>query len=338
MKKILFAFMVIISLKSYSVEKSGIEEYDNLDLSRGRIVAYYDKDFNETRDSNAAEYYKKEYGKQRDLYILVYFSNHSDFPSTFYKNPDPKGEEFIGKYAVYKKNGDLIISAERLNGRSRGYNFYISNPKYGKSIDFYEYKDGKLDGEQKLFFDEKIATSQEYVNDMKNGKGIFYNKDGSISSIEIYKAGKCIEAKNVNYRLEKTGISKYDDLDFLKGEIIAYYDDEGNFVLKDSGEATQYRKSFGKNPETGLFLVADFYINTNNVQAILEMEKPYLFKGLSDGKNLVQFYENGNIKVNQVLNENKKVIEAKNYDYFGNLKSISTYENKKLVNIRYIEE
>ena len=108
MKKILFAFMVIISLKSYSVEKSGIEEYDNLDLSRGRIVAYYDKDFNETRDSNAAEYYKKEYGKQRDLYILVYFSNHSDFPSTFYKNPDPKGEEFIGKYAVYKKNGDLI--------------------------------------------------------------------------------------------------------------------------------------------------------------------------------------------------------------------------------------
>ena len=68
------------------------------------------------------------------------------------------------------------------------------------------------------------------------------------------------------------------------------------------------------------------------------MEKPYLFKGLSDGKNLVQFYENGNIKINQVLNENKKVIEAKNYDYFGNLKSINTYENKKLVNIRYIEE
>ena len=67
------------------------------------------------------------------------------------------------------------------------------------------------------------------------------------------------------------------------------------------------------------------------------MEKPYLFKGLSDGKNLVQFYENGNIKINQVLNENGR-IESKNYDYFGNLKSISTYENKKLVNIRYIEE
>ena len=337
MKKILFVFVIIISLRSYGIQKSGIKEYDNLDLSKGKIVAYYDKDFNETRDTNAAEYYRKEYGKHGNFYILVGFSNQSDSPLSFFKNTDPKGDEFIGKYVVYERNGDLIISAERLNGRNRGYNFYMSNLKYGKTTDFFEYKDEKLDGEQKLFFDEKIGASQEYVNDKKNGKGIFYNKDGSISSIEIYKDGKCTEAKNINYRLQKTGISKYDNLDFLKGKIIAYYDDEGNFVSKDSEEATQYRKSFGKNPDTGLFLVADFYINTNNVQAILEMEKPYLFKGLSDGKNLVEFYENGNVKINQVLNEDGR-IESKNYDYFGNLKSISTYENKKLVNIRFIEE
>ena len=338
MKKILFVFMMIISLKSYSIEKSGIEEYDNLDLSKGKVVAYYVKDCNETRDSNAAEYYRKEYGKHGNFYILVDFSNQSDTPLSFFKNTNPKGKEFMGKFMVYTINGVLMTSAEKSNNRIRGYSSYISNPKYGKLTYFYEYKDEKLEGEQNIFLDTTIVASQKYANDLKNEKGIFYNKDGSISSIEVYKTGKCTEAKNINYRLEKTGISKYDDLDFLKGEIIAYYDVEGNFVAKDSGEVTQYRKSFGKNPETGLFLVVDFYINTNNVQAILEIEKPYLFKGLSDGKNLVQFYENGNIKINQVLNENKKVIEAKNYDYFGNLKSISTYENKKLVNIRYIEE
>ena len=272
------------------------------------------------------------------LYILVDFSNQSDSPLTFFKNTNIKGEETIGKFAIYNRSGILIVSAEKLNNKLHGYSFSFFNSEYGKITSFYEYKNQKLDGEQRLLLEGKTITSQEYVNDIKNGKRIIYNKDDSISSIEVYKAGKLIEAKNINYRLQKTGISKYDNIDFSRGEIIAYYDETGNFVSKDSEEAVQYRKSFGKNPDTGLFLVADFYINTNNVQSILEMEKPYLFKGLSDGKNFIQFYENGNIWVNQVLNENGRIIEAKNYDYFGNLKSISTYENKKLVNVRYIDE
>ena len=46
MKRVNFLMIFFFSFIAFSLEKSGIKEYDSLDFSRGEIIAYYDKDSN----------------------------------------------------------------------------------------------------------------------------------------------------------------------------------------------------------------------------------------------------------------------------------------------------
>ena len=336
MKRVNFLMIFFFSFIAFSLEKSGIKEYDNLDFSRGEIIAYYDKDSNYTENEELAMFYRKVFSESKGIYIVSDFYKQTDTPQLIFEMTDLSDDDTkMGKEASYDVFGTLLYVADLKTGMFNGkYTSY----KNGKIDYIADYLQNELTGLYIKYLDNKKVYQSEYKTGVLDGETIIYNSDRSESIRKSFKNGRLINIAIKNYRLQKIGIPKYDNLDFLKGEIITYYNENGDFVSQDSEEAVQYRKSFGKNLDTGLFLVADFYINTNNVQSILETEKPYLFKGLSGGKNFVQFYENGNIWINQVLNEDERRIEAKNYDYFGNLKSISTYENKKLVNIRYIEE
>ena len=74
MKKILLIFIgLFLGFISFSIEKSKIAEYDNLDFSKGKVIIYFDKDFNHIDDSESATFYRKVFHKNNDLYVVFEF-------------------------------------------------------------------------------------------------------------------------------------------------------------------------------------------------------------------------------------------------------------------------
>ena len=334
MRKILFTFMIIISFNIYCLQKSGIKEYDNLDLTSGETFAYFNEDFEIVDDLETAFLYGKKYGGEDNIYTLVYFYTQTDTPFAFYKysNVEDTFKKIKGTFVLYAADGSLgLISKAKPDFSGRTAYTYEN----GKIISVTNIENDTLNSKEEKFLNEKITNSTEYKDEKKNGKVIHYNKDGSIAVEEFYENDKFIKSKNVNYKLQKTGIEEYDNIDFSKGEIIAYYNENGNIVSKDSDNIIQYRKSFGRKPDNGAFLVADYYINTNNVQAIIETETPYYFDCFNMGKYSFAFYDNGNMMSSFITKEDGETTEIKTYDYFGNLDSIGIYKNRKPINIKY---
>ena len=324
MKKLLFIFITFLSFTVYGLQKSGIKEYDELDLTKGKKLNFQNEDYNNY------DYYIKEY----DSDIAVTFSNQTDIPNIFLKQQNSENSKKIiyKKALFYEKDGDLEAILEYKNDKMNGTASAYDN---GVLWETAEYKDDVLNGKRKTFRNGKIARLIEYKNNKKTGKAIYYNENGAESVIENYEDDKFISSENLNYSLKKTWIPEYDNIDFSKGEIIAYYNEKGEFVSKESGEAIQYRKSFGKRGD--FFLVVDYYVNTHNVQAITETRKIYFFDGLGEEKINFSFCENGNIGYSHALKEDGITTEVKKYDYFGNLKSISTYKKRRLINVKYVE-
>ncbi len=325
MKKLLFIFIMFTSFTIYGLQKSGIKEYDELDLTKGEGIKYRNK------DPNLSDYYMKEY----DSNITVLFYDQTDIPKAFFKKYDSENSKKVvySKALFYKENGDLDRILEYKNDKMNGMAFIYDNGVLSETA---EYKDDVLNGKRQFFINGKITNLIEYKNNKKIGKTIYYDENGAVSVIENYEDDKFISNENVNYRLQKTGIPEYDNIDFSKGEIIAYYNEKGEFVSKDSDEAIQYRKSFGKRGD--FFLVVDYYVNTNNIQGIVETRKIYFFDILREAKMSFAFYENGNICYDQTLKEDGVTSEVKKYDYFGNLESIITYKKRKLINVKYVEQ
>ena len=67
--------------------------------------------------------------------------------------------------------------------------------------------------------------------------------------------------------MHEIGISEYDNLDFSKGEIIAYYDEDGELTFENSSDVIIYRKSFGKTKDNE-YLLVDYFSDSNLVQGI----------------------------------------------------------------------
>ena len=66
MKSMSFLIMIFFSFMMFSLEKSGIKEYDQLNLSKGKIIGYYDKNYSLTEDKTLAMYYRKVFQKIKD--------------------------------------------------------------------------------------------------------------------------------------------------------------------------------------------------------------------------------------------------------------------------------
>ena len=108
MKKLLCIFILLLSVTTFALQKSGIKEYDDLDLTKGEIVLYMDKEGTVIDDPSAAQYYRKSFGKKGSLYLFVDFYSYNDSPVAIFKSSDSKGiEKMDGKYVSYYPNGSL---------------------------------------------------------------------------------------------------------------------------------------------------------------------------------------------------------------------------------------
>ena len=87
-----------------------------------------------------------------------------------------KEEQIIKYYKDGKLNGNCISFDED-----------------GNITNIIDYKDDKKHGFWRGFYNGWLMWVEPYKDNKKHGKKIFYNKDGTINKVEIYKNGVLID-------------------------------------------------------------------------------------------------------------------------------------------------
>lgn len=93
-----------------------------------------------------------------------------------------------GEVRLYYENGELKHVYTLVNGRYDGQ--YISYDKKGNMIGYAEYKNGQLNGNYKVWYNNRIRDDHNYKNDKLDGEYKCYDYNGNILRNDFYKNGK----------------------------------------------------------------------------------------------------------------------------------------------------
>ena len=151
MKKFILAYLFLVSVFSFSLEKSGIKDYDNLDLSKGKVIAYFNTKKQIVEEPDAM-FYRKDYGTKGSYHLVADFYADTDTPEKIFMLRDLDDEDSInGKLAYYNKDETISYVADMKNGR--------------------------IDGQKTTFEKGKVAAVINFSNNLANGKGTLYYKE-----------------------------------------------------------------------------------------------------------------------------------------------------------------
>ena len=132
MNKVNFLMIFFFGFIAFSLEKSGIKEYDQLDFSKGKIIIYYDKDSNYTENEELAMFYRKVFSESKGAYLVADFYKQTDTPQLIFKMTDLNDDNTkLWKEASYDVFGTLLYVTELKDGMFNG--------------KFTSYKNGKID-------------------------------------------------------------------------------------------------------------------------------------------------------------------------------------------------
>ena len=185
MKRVNFLMIFFFSFIAFSLEKSGIKEYDNLDFSRGEIIAYYDKDSNYTENEELAMFYRKVFSESKGMYIVSDFYKQTNTPQLIFKMTDLSDDNTkMGKEVSYDVFGTLLYEVDLKAGMFNGkYTSY----KNGKIDYIADYLQNELTGLYIKYLDNKKVYQSEYKTGVLDGETIIYNSNGSESIRKIFK-------------------------------------------------------------------------------------------------------------------------------------------------------
>ena len=97
------------------------------------------------------------------------------------------------------------------------------------------------------------------------------------------------------FSAQKSGIAKYDSLQYSKGKTVIYFDPGGNSVSKADAEYERKVYSQGRN----LYIVVDYFADTKEPAYIFETTEGHIKEFEPSGDDtlngLVIYYGNGNI-------------------------------------------
>lgn len=117
-----------------------------------------------------------------------------------------------------------------------------------------------------------------------------------------------------NKNIEKTGISKFDNLKYSKGKTIYFYDYDSEIIeeSKTKNENSDIERKIFK--QGNKYIVADYYISTNRPSLIFETEvNPEKYSELLVSGDRVSYYENGKLKS---IGKYKKGVEIGKHIYY----------------------
>ena len=333
MKKILLLVAILCSLSFtlFSLEKSGIKEFDNLDLSKGKVTYYYDKDLEIVEDQSVATYYRKVFTKKDNLYLVVDFYNQSNMPQIIFTTKDPDDDSTRnGKMVSYDTMGNIEDIVDMKNGMYHGKKTEYS---FGKVTFITEYSDDLANGTYSEYSNGRKYLQRKYQNGIADSDVILYNSDGTESVREVYSQDeKLLSVKNINYSRQKTGIPEYDNLDIKQNKILIYTNSDSQIVSNSSDDVFSYRKILGE--ENGLYLAVDFFMYSDNIVVISKVRKPKDAFGLTNEGYVFTFHKNGCLAAKSFYKDGKLDGETILYNRFGNPETINTYKNGKLINIK----
>ena len=332
MKRVLIIMMLALSLFGFSLDKSGIKEYDSIDLSQGRILAYFN-DKRKIVEEPMAMFYRKDYGKKGNLTLIVDFYADTDTPEKIFKLKDLDNEDSInGKMILYNKNGTISYIADMKDGKIDGQK--ISYEK-GEVVAVVNFKDNLANGSGTRYYEGKKFLESTYKYGFLDGEFTVFYPDGTKTLTQVFKDNRVVSSKNINYKLQKTGEPEFDNIDFSKGEIIYYYSENGTLVDGSSIDAAYYRKIF--NEENGTYTIVDFYKDSGNVQGIGKGTNKKDFYSYTTVGSVYTFYENGILKSKTTYKNFKPEGEAYLYDQNGKLKAIELYEDYEIKNLKILK-
>ena len=334
MKKIFFFIMAFFYFTTFSLEKSKIREYDQLDFSKGKITAYYDKDSNIIENKDLAMYYRKVFSKSNDTYLIADFYRQTDSPRFIFRATDPENDKTkIGKQVSYNILGDLLNIA---NMKAGLYNGEFKSYKNGKLEYKAEYLNDKMSGIYTKYSNDKKVFQTKYKDDLLEGDMIFYNLDGTESIRKNYKNNKLENVTKKNYKIQKTGIPEYDNLDIEYEKIFSYYNSQGNITPYETDDSIIYRKIL-KVEKNGLFVMGDFLMHSDNViLGISKVKNPKDKITATNEEHYVLFEENGCLSMKLFYKNGKLHGENIYYDDFGSPSVIETYTEGKLINVEFL--
>ena len=130
------------------------------------------------------------------------------------------------------------------------------------------------------------------------------------------------------FTAQKSGIAKYDNLQYAKGKTVVYFDADGNSTTKANAEYERKVYSQGKN----LYIVVDYFADTKEPAYIFETTESHLKEYEPSGDDtlngLVIYFGNGNIATIGTFegsNVNNGTITMFNED--GSLEGSVTFKN-----------
>lgn len=332
MRRVKFLMIFFFSFTAFSLEKSGIKEYDSLDFSKGEIIAYYDKDSNYTENEELAMFYRKVFSESKGMYLVSDFYKQTDTPQLIFKMTDLSDDNTkMGKEVSYDVFGTLLYEVDLKAGMFNGKYTSYKNGKIDYTADYLK---NELTGLYIKYLDNKKNYQAEYKNGVLDGETIIYNSNGSESIRKIFKNNKLVDVIIKNYKLPKTGISEYDNLDFKNGTPFVYYNSNLDLVSENSDDKLFYRKVIKK--ENDLYLVVDFLMYSNVLFGISKVRNPKDKELVTNEGYYFQFYDNGNLSVKSFYKNGKLEGEKISYDVFGSPSIIETYTNGEIKNIKYL--
>jgi antitoxin component YwqK of YwqJK toxin-antitoxin module len=332
MKKFILACLFLISVLGFSLEKSGIKDYDNLDLSKGKIIAYFNTK-KQIVEEPLAMFYRKSYGKKGAYNLVADFYADTDTPEKIFMLKDLDDEDSInGKLAYYNKNETISYVADMKNGRIDGQKTTFEKGKVAAVVNF---SNNLANGKGTLYYKEKKYAEANYAYGFADGDFTLFYPDGSKVLTLTYKDNDVIKSQNFSYKLQKTGIPEFDSLDLSKGDIVYYYTNEGNITSKDSKDAVYFRKLM--STEGNEYLVVDYFLDSENVQGIGRGYNLKDFQGFTLNGPVVTYYDNGNLKSKSFYKNKKLDGETTLYDYFGNVVRKENYKDGLIQNAEFFE-
>ena len=227
----------------------------------------------------------------------------------------------------YDEEGKIINSEDKKELESRDGEYKAYSPDGNILLD-YNYKNGKFDGVQKVYFynSDKLYSEKEYREDIPVGVHKTYYKNGNPESVTDYSFEKNKKMKSdyyINGNLEKKEIFSYsadenrEILEYCKEE----YNSNGQLISKVIREGKLENEEFRR-----------YYDNKNlkNITYYKNKEKQ------SVGK---EYYENGQLKITQYYDEKSKNLVSEQYYDSGVLLSKTIYKGRDMYGeiLYYIE-
>lgn len=139
-------------------------------------TTWYDAEWNETTESNAAYYRPKPAKIKKGYWVIDYYKNGSVKREGYTKKPKKKHEGFEGLVIEYHPNGKAALKLNYKRGVLHGlHREYFTTGELKKQT---RYRNGNRDGVWKEYYKSgKIKTKGKYRNGEKVGVWKTYYKN-----------------------------------------------------------------------------------------------------------------------------------------------------------------